>query len=188
MLQYGFVVIEDDKNLYYDHFNKHQIRLPQIKISELNSHRCPSIASWHSQNQGNRCSTPVLEYKLSQYGDETKQSAFYAFDTLTQHKVIPVYLPRIREFKDLNSVLSETEQEKFEKVISYLRQKYIKLEKRHPDPNFANYEPNFSSAEIEMSEDEIIELFGRLPKISDAHIPTLQDKISFIPDKIRNMG
>ncbi len=183
MLQYGFVVAENELNLSYDHSNKHQIRVPQIKIRELESQRCPTIARWNSEIYGNRCSTPILEYLSDEFSEESKQSAFYAFDNLTNKNIVPVFMPQSREFKDLNSVLSGDEQEKFVKVVAYLRKKYIKLEKRHPDPNFMNVEPSFSSSEISLSEDEIIELFGRLPKLSDSHIPTLRDRVSYIPDK-----
>ena len=183
MLQYGFVVVNSNHNVSYDHEKNTKIRFSKIKLQELKSHRCPVIAKLDASAMTKKINSPVFKYAKLDFCNEIRQSAYYAFDTLTHKNIVPAFITETNEIKDLSDVLSDSEKKAFFTIISYLRCRYIRAEKRHPDVHFLSQaeSDNFSATELDLSEDEIIKLFGRLPSMASNDDDSV-DSSEYIPD------
>ena len=184
MLQYGFIVADADRQLSYDHYCLRTIRIPKQRLEYLVSDRCPNIASRDFTLSRSVCRSPIFKYTSVDFCDEHFQSAFYALDTLTNKNVIPVYIPETLQVKDLRFILNDNEQEKFNCLHKYLRDLYVKVQKRHPIKNFCALSSSaYSASELELSEEEVRAMFGRLPE--KAKEMSENQDINFIPDGVR---
>ena len=187
MLEYGFVVVSDDRELSYDHIKKRHFPISRIKMRELKSHRCNVLATQDFSKIAKRVETPLFRYEEEEFCPEKIQSAFYALDTMTRKNIIPVFLPETQQVKDLGSVLTEAEKKAFLNIVFHLRTAYLHPETRHPSEFFLKQKPNkFLADEMALSDDEFTQLFGRLPNISTSE--AIADQSRYIPENFSKLA
>ena len=184
---YGFIVA-DEAGFSFDHEKKVSLELPSEKTQELCVDKFPVLARLDGSDGTLHLKSPVFRYVNQNISDEPYQSAFYAFDNLTKQNIIPVYIAATGEVKDLKHILDDAQRASFGHLAKHLRRKYLREDIRHPQKYFLkDLDSQIATTELDMSDAEVLALFGRLPKAFEAEFQP-RDTAEFIPEKLRNIG
>ncbi|MFT5085631.1 MAG: hypothetical protein ACI9Y1_003692 [Lentisphaeria bacterium] len=164
-LNFGLVV-NLSGHYVYDHI-LHNVISYADNIADLLANAKP-IASLYSTSEHASVNSPIFRYEQKTGGLEWFQSAYYLVDSLTRKNILPVYLPKTREVKDLYRLISQENRRDAvaDAVIQILRARYIRAASRKPSKSFMEQQitaDTISPDTIEMSDEEMLKLFGRLP-------------------------
>jgi|GEM_PF-2688205 len=168
MLKYGFVAFIDGEATY-DHVVRAKLPYADDLLPKLQCSTHPVIAQRHypAQNAGENANvtSPIFRHVSSKCGIDSYQSAYYLTDSLTRKDVLPVYLPETGEVKDLMPLLNEEQKRDAKTALQILRARYIKAAGRKPAEYFMvkNDVNTYDSDTIELSDEEMMKIFGRLP-------------------------
>ncbi|WP_143247597.1 hypothetical protein [Agaribacterium haliotis] len=163
-LKYGFVVFSGQGQALYDDRVKARMPYADSLYERLCSSEVPSIARLTDVVNGTQISSPVFKYEGSRHGIDSYQSAYYLTDALMRKGMLPVFLSESGEVKNILPLLTKEQRKDAMLVIQILQARYIKSDERHPAPNFmVNDEPEYDSLTLELSDSEILAIFGRLP-------------------------
>lgn len=169
MLKYGFVVFLDGEATY-DHVVQAKLPYANDLLTELKCSTQPVIAQRHYPSQDTSqdigVSSPLFRYVSSKSGIDSYQSAFYLADALMRKTVLPVYLPETGEVKDLMPLLTDEQKLDAKIALQILRARYIKTAERKPASCFMirGESSRYDSDTIELSDEEMLKIFGRLPE------------------------
>lgn len=186
LLRFGFVVDINGKAVY-DHVVNAEMPYANALLAELKTAKYPAIARRCVVANEEGLNSPVFQYEAVSSAASTFQSAYYLSDALTRKDILPVYFPDTQEVKNLMPLLEESEKADARAVMAILRARYIKPEIRHPDRAFLSREngvTDLSSKSIEISDAEMLKIFGRLP--AREHDQSNQSEASdlFISDNV----
>ncbi len=189
LLKFGFVV-DIRGSAIYDHVVNARMEYADALISKLKSDVYPVIARRCQAASEEGVRSPVFQYQGACNVSSTFQSAYYLSDALTRKEILPVYFPETGEVKNLMPLLDEEQKEDALAVIQILRARYIKPEIRHPEKSFLcgrSDNGNLDSETINISDEEILKIFGRLPVSSqDKHENLSSD--GFISDNVARVA
>lgn len=165
LLRFGFVV-DIKGEVIYDHVVNARMEYANGLLAELKTSSQPVIARRCIVASEEGVKSPVFKYEGANNVLSTFQSAYYLSDALTRKGILPLYFPDTEEVKNLMPLLDESQKADAQAVVAILRARYIKPEIRHPDKAFLssqNRETDMSSESIQLSDTEMLKIFGRLP-------------------------
>jgi len=186
LLKYGFVV-ELDGEAVYDHVVKARLPYADKLFKTLKSDDCPVVAKRCQVASEEGITSPVFCYKGFNGGFDSFQSAYYLSDALTRKRALPVYLAETGEVKNLMPLLNDEERKDALTVVHILRARYITPEIRHPQKAFMqrNIEDETMSSEmIDISDEDILKIFGRLPVQEQLAASSPNNDVSYISDRV----
>ena len=194
-LKYGFVVSLNG-HYFYDHVLKNVVPYTELPthLPQLLENTKP-IAKLYGTPEHGTVKSPVFRYEETSGGLECFQSAYYLVDSLTRKSILPVYFPETGEVKDLFALLPKSHQNEAKAVIQILRARYIRPASRKPSKCFMQEQSALARSDardandtqmIEMSDEEMLKVFGRLPVSISIHEdePIEGDNDAFISDSV----
>lgn len=187
LLRYGFVVFLDGKATY-DHVVRGRMAYADALMSELKSDKHPVLAKrFYAAHEGG-VQSPLFGYVSPKSGIESFQSAYYLSDALMRKGMLPVYIAETGEVKDLMPLLADDAIRKdAEAVIQILRARYIKADKRKPTKGFMvrkDESEGVAFDTVELSDAEMLAIFGKLPGASMENVVELAAKANPIDHKV----
>ncbi len=177
LLKYGFIIYLKGEATY-DHLVQAKMPYANGLIEELQSTRHPVIAQryYPSAENGQGVSSPLFRYISPKSGISSYQSAYYLADALMRKGVLPVYIKATGEVKDLMPLLTREQKQDAIIIMQILRARYIKAEKRRPAKSFMiiDESTSYDAETIEISNDDMLRIFGRMPSESDNKVVPLR--------------
>lgn len=175
LLKFGFVVFLDGVATY-DHVVRAGMPYADKLFDALKASSSPAIAKRFYAAHEEGISSPLFCHTCPKSGIESFQSAYYLCDALTRKGILPVYIPSTGEVKDLMPLLSDEQKEDAKAIIQILKARYVRAAARKPERGFMVPKDEtdcVDSSTIQLSDAEILRIFGRLPSHNDGNVVSL---------------